>query len=176
MRQEPWLLTALDAEPASITPTPAGASDAAPHEADPVGRASERARLHALLDRPAGAALLVGEPGIGKSWLAHDLADVARRRGYVVASGACSQDDGAPPLWPWLGVLRALDPEGEADLAALVERSVDDESAARQAFETSDRIATALFRAADTAPVLVASRRPALGRRRDAAHPAPRAR
>ena len=99
--------------------------------------------------------MLVGEPGIGKSWLAHDLAHEARRRGYVVASGACSQDDGAPPLWPWLGVLRALDPDGEADLAALAERGVGDESAARQAFETSDRIARALFRAAADDPVLV---------------------
>ncbi len=160
LRQDGWLLAALDDRPAvaevavrrAVAPSEA---EAAPGEADSVGRTSERTRLYALLDGPAGAALVVGEPGIGKSWLAHDLADEARRRGYVVASGACSQDDGAPPLWPWLGILRTLDRDGETDLAAVVERSLEDASAARQAFETSDRIARALFRAADQSPVLV---------------------
>ena len=156
LRQDGWLLAALDAEPASVAPRSAGPTvEVATHEEGPVGRASERARLHALLDGPAGAALLVGEPGIGKSWLAHDLADEARGRGYVVASGACSQDDGAPPLWPWLRIVRTLDPEADTDVTAIAERSTEDASAARQAFETSHRIAQALFRAADEAPVLV---------------------
>ena len=52
-----------------------------------VGRASERARLTALLDAPAGTALLVGEPGIGKTWLTDQLAEEATRKGYVVARG-----------------------------------------------------------------------------------------
>ncbi|GAA2133659.1 BTAD domain-containing putative transcriptional regulator [Nocardioides bigeumensis] len=162
LRQDDRLLSVLEAEPvAGAVAEQRGLDRARPplqaDEGDPspqIGRAAERSRLHALLDVPAGAALIVGEPGIGKTWLAGELADEARRRGYVVARGACSQDDGAPPLWPWLGVLRALDP-ARAGIAAMVEHGGDGDSAARQAFETSDRIAQALFAAAEAAPVLV---------------------
>ena len=94
----------------------------------------------------------MGEPGIGKTWLTDQLAEEATRKGYVVARGACSQDDGAPPLWPWLGVLHTLQPGG--DLAGLVDQAADT-SAASQAFQTSDRIARALFAVADRTPVLV---------------------
>ncbi len=77
-----------------------------------VGRHAERAVLSALLERAAGGgfacAQVVGEPGIGKTRLVTDLATEARERGFVVAWGRCSQDDGAPPLWPWRAVLEAL--------------------------------------------------------------------
>jgi DNA-binding SARP family transcriptional activator len=156
LRQDDRLLSVIDAEqsaPDRAVQVPGVvAHDAG---APQIGRGPERSRMHALLDRPAGTALIVGEPGIGKTWLTGELAEEARRRGYVVARGACSQDDGAPPLWPWLGVLRALDPTGDAQLASLVDTGADGESAARVAFETSDRIARALFAAAGSAPVLV---------------------
>ncbi|HET6939751.1 MAG TPA: BTAD domain-containing putative transcriptional regulator, partial [Nocardioides sp.] len=68
-----------------------------------VGRRAERERLRSLLDatldRHLSAALLVGEPGIGKSRLVDDLAGQARGLGLVVGVGRCSQDDGAPPFW-----------------------------------------------------------------------------
>jgi DNA-binding SARP family transcriptional activator len=77
-----------------------------------VGRDEALAELvHALDQAEAGVpalAALVGEPGIGKSRLAAELATVAVERGATVLLGRCSQDDGAPPLWPWQQVLRLL--------------------------------------------------------------------
>ncbi|MBF4761755.1 DUF2791 family P-loop domain-containing protein [Nocardioides islandensis] len=70
-----------------------------------VGRDRHLAALETLLGRvevggPAFAAL-VGEPGAGKSRLAAELAVRAQQRGAVVLVGRCSQDEDAPPLWPW---------------------------------------------------------------------------
>src|SRR6185312_1820959 len=67
--------------------------------------------LHALDQADSGVpaiAALVGDPGIGKSRLASELAHSAGQRGATVLLGRCSQDDGAPPLWPWQQVLRGL--------------------------------------------------------------------
>ncbi len=78
-----------------------------------VGRDTQ---LRALTDRLAAAdedtpqfAVILGEPGIGKSRLAAEVIGVARARGARVLTGRCSQDGGAPPLWPWAAVLRGLD-------------------------------------------------------------------
>ena len=77
-----------------------------------VGRDDHLAALTALLGRPGTSfAVLTGEPGIGKSRLAGELAARARERGYRVLAGRCSQDEGAPPLWPWAAVLRDLGSE-----------------------------------------------------------------
>ncbi len=89
-----------------------------------VGREQPLAALSALLDEAADStprfATVVGEPGIGKSRLVRELADVALAAGAQVLVGRCSQDEGAPPLWPWTDVLGALDLDlpieaGEAD-------------------------------------------------------------
>ena len=67
--------------------------------------------VHALEQAESGTpalAALVGDPGIGKSRLAAELARVAGEHGATVLLGRCSQDDGAPPLWPWQQVLRGL--------------------------------------------------------------------
>ncbi|MBJ7358656.1 AAA family ATPase, partial [Nocardioides sp.] len=70
---------------------------------------------------PAFAAL-TGEPGIGKSRLAAELAGHVVGRGGRVLVGRCSQDDGAPALWPWQQVLEQLGEEleegGEEDEGA----------------------------------------------------------
>ncbi len=154
LRQDPRLqqtLAAVAAAPVAPAPTRVSAPTAG------VGRRSERAALSDLVDRAtaghAGAALLVGEPGIGKSWLLDRVAAYAAERGFAVGRGRCSQDDGAPPLWPWLQVLRDLD--AGTSLADLVQPENPGESAARLAFETSDRIADVLLAAAAERPVLV---------------------
>jgi DNA-binding SARP family transcriptional activator len=77
-----------------------------------LGRDEEMGRLLGRLDRAgegeAGFAVVTGEPGIGKSRLCTELVSRAAARGATVLVGRCSQDDGAPPLWPWQVALGAL--------------------------------------------------------------------
>jgi tetratricopeptide (TPR) repeat protein len=76
-----------------------------------VGRTQELEELRAgLEDACAGHGrliLLVGEPGIGKTRLAHELATYARARGARVLVGRCDESEGAPPFWPWVQIARA---------------------------------------------------------------------
>jgi hypothetical protein len=51
--------------------------------------------------------MLAGEPGIGKSRLAEELAEHARGRGAKVLTGRCWEAGGAPVYWPWVQALRA---------------------------------------------------------------------
>lgn len=96
------------------SPRPAGEpSDPAPPVAPwpMVGRDSELQALLGHLQHARGGvpsyAVITGEAGIGKSRLAGELARAARDLGARVLVGRCSQDDGAPPLWPWKHVLAA---------------------------------------------------------------------
>jgi len=52
--------------------------------------------------------LVVGEPGIGKTRLADELAAHARARGAGVLVGRCWEAGGAPAYWPWVQSLRGL--------------------------------------------------------------------
>src|SRR5262245_60168345 len=76
-----------------------------------VGREREMAALRANLeDAFTGCGrlvLLVGEPGIGKTRTAHELAAHARLQGAQVFTGRCYEGDGAPPFWPWVQIVRA---------------------------------------------------------------------
>ncbi len=82
-----------------------------------VGRERELALLRAgLEDALAGRGrmvLLAGEPGIGKTRLAQELATTARQRGARVLFGRCYEGEGAPPFWPWVQILRAYIEECE---------------------------------------------------------------
>jgi hypothetical protein len=76
-----------------------------------VGRSGELGVLrNALGEAAAGDAQLVlvaGEPGIGKTELAHAFAREARGDGALVLWGSAWEDGGAPPYWPWAQVLRS---------------------------------------------------------------------
>ena len=50
--------------------------------------------------------MLVGEPEIGKTRIAQELATVGERRGAQVLWGRCYEDEGAPPYWPWVQAIR----------------------------------------------------------------------
>jgi DNA-binding CsgD family transcriptional regulator/tetratricopeptide (TPR) repeat protein len=66
--------------------------------------------LRALADSEGGRAGIVciaGEPGIGKTRLAEELAATAAGR-VTVAWGRCVDADAAPPYWPWAEAIRAL--------------------------------------------------------------------
>ena len=94
--------------------------------------ASLRAALAEAKDGRGQIAMLVGEPGIGKSRTAQELAGHARDQGATVLWGWCYEGEGAPPYWPWVepirtyvgqtepGMLRAQLGAGLADIAGLV--------------------------------------------------------
>src|SRR5438045_7437561 len=69
------------------------------------GRKREHALISAGLERVVGGQpatlVLVGEPGIGKSRLALEAADLAARRGFAVRWGRAWEAGGAPAYWPW---------------------------------------------------------------------------
>ena len=88
--------------------------------ADPfVGREREMTELTAALDRAmAGSGqmvMLVGEPGIGKTRTAEQIASIAQDRNAEVLWGRCPEVRGAPPYWPWVQIIRSYserqDPE-----------------------------------------------------------------
>jgi len=101
-----------------------------------VGRQGEMEELkEALEDAMSGRGRLVmlaGEPGIGKTRTAQELAAHAETLGAQVLWGRCYEEEGTPPYWPWLQSLRSYiqqrDPEkllsemgpGAADIAEIV--------------------------------------------------------
>src|SRR5271166_761786 len=90
-----------------------------------VGRERELAELvsacEAGADSDAHLFLLYGEPGIGKTRLADELAARAKARGLRVLWGRCWEGNGAPAYWPWIQVIRGflgtLDPQRRSNLA-----------------------------------------------------------
>ena len=77
-----------------------------------VGRERELSQGLAVLDDAlAGLGrlfLIAGEPGIGKSRMADELAARARERGAQVVWGRCWEAGGAPAYWPWVQSLRSM--------------------------------------------------------------------
>jgi AAA ATPase domain len=94
-----------------------------------VGRERELAALRAWLDAARGGAgrlvLCAGEPGIGKTRLAQELAGVALAGDTAVAWGRCAPTEGAPAHWPWRQVLRSLGVDPDAVLAGQAESPED---------------------------------------------------
>jgi predicted ATPase len=85
-----------------------------------VGRELELADIAGLIGNVGvgrgRVALVLGEPGIGKTRLAESAETVARQSGFDVAWGRCSSVD-MPSYWPWRQVLTKL--LGETDLLDL---------------------------------------------------------
>src|SRR4051812_30180960 len=108
---------AILAQDASLVPTaPAPRRLREPSERSPrrllVGYERELSTLEDALEQAlagrGGLVLLSGEPGIGKTRLADELARVAAARGAQVLWGRCPEAGGAPAYWPWTQMLRAL--------------------------------------------------------------------
>ena len=51
--------------------------------------------------------MLSGEPGIGKTRTAQELASYACQQGAQVLWGRCYEEEGAPPYWPWVQSIRS---------------------------------------------------------------------
>src|SRR5262245_9265197 len=145
-----------------------------------VGRERELSELGDALDAAAAGRgslfLLVGEPGIGKTRLASELAAPAADRGMSALWGRCWDAEARPPYWPWIQIIQPLARQGVdealaavlgpglAHLAQLVPElrhtvpraaqptSLDSESARLRLFDTT---ATFLAHAAAQTPLLI---------------------
>jgi class 3 adenylate cyclase len=104
----------------AIAQEPAEAEAASPAEQNPldrlaggvfVGREQEIAQLRSSFEEALSGrgslVLLVGEPGIGKTRTAEELAIYARLRGAQALMGRCWEGEGAPAYWPWVQVIRS---------------------------------------------------------------------
>jgi hypothetical protein len=77
-----------------------------------VGRRAQLSILLRALDAAQGGrgqlVLIAGEPGIGKTRIARELAEAAFASSVTVAWGRVWEGEGAPAFWPWVQLLRAL--------------------------------------------------------------------
>ena len=75
-----------------------------------VGRDQELGQLRTAFDDAFSGRsrilMLVGEPGIGKTRTAEELATYAQLRGAQVLWGHCYEGEGAPAYWPWVQIIR----------------------------------------------------------------------
>ena len=76
-----------------------------------VGREREMGQLRAALDDALAGrgrlVMLVGEPGIGKTRTAEELAGIARERGAEVLWATCPEERGSPPYGAWVQLIRS---------------------------------------------------------------------
>jgi len=110
--------------PSELPDTPHSLARATREEAEKlggfVGREQELGRLRDALDAALSGrgrlVMLSGEPGIGKTRTAIELAGYAEERGARVLWGRCYEREGAPPYWPWLQAIRAYVDGRDPDL------------------------------------------------------------
>ena len=115
------MLAALEEKPAEVADQPRANPLESLAGGVFVGRERELERLREAVDGAlAGRGslqLLVGEPGIGKTRAAEELATYARVSGARVYWGRCREDEGAPAYWPWVQAIRSY--ARDADPVAL---------------------------------------------------------
>jgi DNA-binding CsgD family transcriptional regulator/tetratricopeptide (TPR) repeat protein len=84
-----------------------------------VGRQREMGQLTAALDDAISGqgrlVMLVGEPGIGKTRSAEELASIASQKGALALWGRCPEERGAPPFWPWVQIIRTYTQQTDTD-------------------------------------------------------------
>ena len=142
-----------------------------------VGRAPEMARLEAglaaALAGRSGLVLLTGDPGIGKTRLAREISDRAAAEGALPLWGRSWESGGAPELWPWVQILRALAavPEQRAlfdaeptdrreQLARILPELMPDDAGPAQLPDEGDLARFRLFEAVSRILVRVSAARP----------------
>ncbi|WP_416140773.1 helix-turn-helix transcriptional regulator [Halomonas sp. HK25] len=91
-----------------------------------IGRKGELAVIDEALRQcragQGGLLLLSGEPGIGKTRTAQELAVRADQQALMVIWGRCYEEPGAPLYWPWLQLLRgSLEDAGSEKAAELLD-------------------------------------------------------
>ena len=146
-----------------------------------VGRQGEMDQLRSIFEEVLSGkgrmVMLAGEPGIGKTRTAEEIATYASMRGAEVLRGRSYESGGAPPYWPWVQAIRnhvaVTDPDALrnqmgstasviAEIVAEVKEKlpdvpepvrIDDPGSAR--FRLFDSIATFLKRASSDAPIML---------------------
>lgn len=68
--------------------------------------------LEEVADGRGRLVLIIGDAGMGKTTLCRKLTEEASARGMGVAQGSTWEAVDAPAFWPWIQVLRQLEPEG----------------------------------------------------------------
>jgi ATP/maltotriose-dependent transcriptional regulator MalT len=135
-----------------------------------------RSALEEALSGQGRLVVVAGEPGIGKTRTAQELAAYAETQGTEVVWGRCYEEEGTPPYWPWVQIIRSYlqQREGEqlasvvgpgaADIAEIVPQvrekltdlqpppALEPEQARFRLFES---ISTFLKNAAQTQPLLL---------------------
>jgi class 3 adenylate cyclase/DNA-binding CsgD family transcriptional regulator len=84
-----------------------------------VGRRHELEVLRSAFEQACAGhgriVMLAGEPGIGKTRTAQELANHAAQREAMVVWGRCPEEAGAPPYWPWVQIIRAALQDADVD-------------------------------------------------------------
>ncbi|MEA2132531.1 MAG: hypothetical protein QOC68_440, partial [Solirubrobacteraceae bacterium] len=147
-RETRALLDDLRRAPAEPIPTPRALERA--HGTEFVGRRPELERLRASWAavqrrRDRRLVLLAGEPGIGKTRLAHEFASAALADGATVLLGRCSEE----PLAAFEPFAEALGQAGAAD--ALQPGAADDTTASARGLVTASLARHRLFDGVDAA-------------------------
>lgn len=76
-----------------------------------VGRNREMSELRGAFDGVLSGrgrlVMLAGEPGIGKTRATQELAAYVESQGLPVLWGRCHEEQGTPPYWPWVQLIRS---------------------------------------------------------------------
>jgi tetratricopeptide (TPR) repeat protein len=106
-----------------------------------------------------GVHLVVGEPGIGQTRLAQEVATVAESKGLLVAWGRAWETGGAPPFYPWIEALEALGGSGAGAPGLNESRPTRGESAsldsAHERFAIFEQVARFFRERSRTTPLLL---------------------
>jgi class 3 adenylate cyclase len=85
-----------------------------------VGREKELEELRGCLTNAlsgrGGTAMLIGEPGIGKTRITEEITTYARLRNMQVLWGRCYESEGVPAYWPWIQIVRSYISDRPADI------------------------------------------------------------
>lgn len=131
----------------SPVPTPTAPAPETPTVSPFVGREAELRRLRDAFRRAAGGAgttaVVIGEPGIGKTRLAEELAAAARGVGAAVAWIRLPESGAVPPYWPVTQIGLQLRDQGV--FARLPTADRDDLRSATTQFTLHERVVQTLL-------------------------------
>ena len=107
----PGVRKAADAIPEARSPTRHPANPVSSAGGTFVGRQRVMGGLMVALEDALSSqgrvVMLAGEPGIGKTRTSQELTIYAEQKGAQVLWGRCHSEQGAPPYWPWIQVIRS---------------------------------------------------------------------